>query len=115
MKNKGIDLSFANENSPVPGKQWADATEDDRVSQIKNSLNVFDSEWSQKFNVVSAKNNGFVVFEFKDSIPVQIRGMYFLNIENHLTKLIDKSITIWIAPVGDKSSLRNLRGIEVKK
>lgn len=115
MKNQGIDLSYANENSPVPGKQWTDTQEIGRISQIKASLDKFDSEWSNKFSVVSARDNGFVIFEFKDTIPVQIRGMYFLNIESHLNRMIDKSITIWIAPVGDKSSLRNLRGIEVKK
>ncbi len=115
MKNPGIDLSYANENSPVPANNWLDTLEGGRISQIKVSLDKFDREWSNKFSVVSARDNGFVIFEFKDTIPVQIRGMYFLNIEHHLNIEIDKSITIWIAPVGDKSSLRNLRGIEVKK
>ena len=27
---------------------------------------------------------------------------------------IDEGITLWLEPVGDKSKLRNLRGIELK-
>ena len=27
---------------------------------------------------------------------------------------IDNGITVWLEPVGDKSKLRNLRGIEIK-
>jgi hypothetical protein len=63
---------------------------------------------------VSARNDCFVTFEFKTSIPANIRGAYLLRLESHLKQNVDPSITLWIAPVGDKSSLRNLRGIEVK-
>ena len=27
---------------------------------------------------------------------------------------IDKGLTVWFDPVGDKSKLRNLRGVEIK-
>ena len=35
-----------------------------------------------------------------------------LELEEKL-KLIDKGITIWCEPVGDKSKLRKLRGVEI--
>ena len=37
-----------------------------------------------------------------------------LDFEESLKKNIDRGITIWLEPVGDKSKLRNLRGVEIK-
>ena len=37
-----------------------------------------------------------------------------LDFEEELKKSIDQGITIWLEPVGDKSKLRNLRGITIK-
>ena len=41
------------------------------------------------------------------------RGTLLLNLEAILKKEIDDGISIWHIPLGDKNSLRNLRGIEV--
>jgi hypothetical protein len=114
MKTNGINLTFANSISPKSSTQWLNLSENDRIEKIKFILSDIDIEWQEKYNIISARNNGFVIFEFIKSIPVDERAKYFLNIESYLCKKIDDSITIWIAPVGDKSSLRNLRGIEVK-
>ena len=38
-----------------------------------------------------------------------------LELEEMLKNFVDKSITIWLEPVGDKSKLRNLRGIKFKE
>ena len=35
-------------------------------------------------------------------------------LEEKLKKEIDEGLTIWLEPVGDKSKLRNLRGIVIK-
>ena len=37
-----------------------------------------------------------------------------LELEEKLKKELDEGITIWLEPVGDKSKLRNLRGINIK-
>jgi hypothetical protein len=40
--------------------------------------------------------------------------MMLLDLENEIKKDIDHGITVWLEPVGDKSKLRNLRGIKIK-
>ena len=37
-----------------------------------------------------------------------------LNFEKKIKNDIDKCLTVWCDPVGDKSKLRNLRGIKLK-
>ena len=41
------------------------------------------------------------------------RGVLLLNIEDWIKNKLDNGITIWHESIGDKNSLRNLRGIEV--
>ena len=50
----------------------------------------------------------------KEIISADKRAMLLLDIEDILKKTVDKGITIWLKAVGDKSKLRNLRGIEIK-
>ena len=49
----------------------------------------------------------------KNILP-NIRGPLLLDLETSLKNSIEKCITIWLEPVGDKSKLRKLRGIEIK-
>jgi hypothetical protein len=114
MKKNGINLFFANSISPTPGDDYFNMTDLERFNKVESSLNNIDPSWNESLNLVSARENGFVVLEFKHSLAVEERSSYLINIENQLCNNVDSSITIWIAPVGDKSSLRKLRGIEVK-
>ena len=47
-------------------------------------------------------------------IKASERGILLLDLEQLLKNKIDQGITIWLEPVGDKSKLRNLRGIKIK-
>jgi len=114
MTMNGIDISFARHSIPTPSALWLNQNETERMAAIRSALDSLDPAWSDSLGLVSARNDCFVTFEFKTSIPANIRGAYLLRLESHLKKNVDPSITLWIAPVGDKSSLRNLRGIEVK-
>jgi hypothetical protein len=51
----------------------------------------------------------------KETIPTNIRGLLLLDLEKKLKDNIDNGLTVWLEPVGDKSKLRNLRGIKIKK
>ena len=44
-----------------------------------------------------------------------MRGPLLLDLEEKLKKNIDDGITVWFEPVGDKSKLRNLRGITINQ
>ena len=114
MKKNGINLAYANTSSPSPSIIWTEVPEEVKLNKIVELLDELDANWNEKYKVISAKNNGFVTIDFLKSIPVSERSNYILSIESELCSRLDDSITIWVAPVGDKSSLRNLRGIEVK-
>ena len=48
------------------------------------------------------------------NISVSKRGLFLLELEEELKRNIDQGLTIWCEPIGDKNSLRNLRGIQMK-
>ena len=47
-------------------------------------------------------------------MPANERGLFLLELEEKLKLAVDQGITVWCEPVGDKSKLRNLRGVEIK-
>lgn len=47
-------------------------------------------------------------------VPADKRGTLLLDLEASLKESIDPGLVVWLEPLGDRSSLRNLRGIEVK-
>jgi len=109
--NKGINLSYSNTDSPSTGLSWVNMTRDKRVSLLENSIKLFSPEID--INVIDAQENGQVSILIKSSIEINDRGAFLLNLEDHLKSTIDIGINIWHEALGDKSSLRNLRGIEV--
>ena len=102
---------IAEENSPLPTKEWLSKTEKNRLTEIDLICN----NYLDKLSVVGAHNNGHVIVSLKINLPPRERGDLLLDFEFYLKQNIDDSITIWLEPLGDKSSLRRLRGIEVKK
>ena len=62
--------------------------------------------------VIKAPENGQIVLRVEKIIPVNERGPFLLELEEKL-KMIDQGITIWCEPVGDKSKLRQLRGVKI--
>ena len=50
--------------------------------------------------------------KIETKIPASERGVLLLELEKSLKLKIDEGITIWLEPVGDKSKLRQLRGIK---
>ena len=87
-------------------------SESDRIEEIKKHLKS-KQEYSY-FDVIKASNNGFVTLKTELALEASKRGILLLDLEKFLKENIDYSITIWLEPIGDKSKLRNLRGIEIK-
>jgi hypothetical protein len=65
--------------------------------------------------VTNAPDNGMVVLKIVDTIPSNERGLFLLGLEKEVKNNVDQGLTIWLEPVGDKSKLRQLRGVEIKK
>jgi hypothetical protein len=63
---------------------------------------------------VSALSSGFIYVELISPLTPAERGIKLRDYEALLKSEIDEGLTVWCEPVGDKSALRKLRGIQVK-
>ena len=107
----GIDVSFSNVPSPVPSDDWVSLTIGERIDLINKSIQNF--SLNVDIDVVEANKGGQVSVIINDTLSADERGPLLLDLEEFLKLNVDNGITVWHAPIGDKSSLRNLRGIEV--
>jgi len=99
--------------SPKVSLEWKQKSEKERIKLITDKL--IENPLYKNFEVVKAEKNAQVVLRIEKSIPASKRGVMLLELEEMLKNFVDKSITIWLEPVGDKSKLRNLRGIKFKE
>ena len=107
-----INKENAFADSPRPSKEWQSASEEKRISRIFEMLKT--NKLYKDFQIVKADNNGRVEIKIDKTIPTNVRGVMLLELEEMLKTSVDQSITLWLVPVGDKSKLRNLRGIKIK-
>ena len=98
--------------TPVTDNEWQNKSDIERVKLIQNFLST-KTEYKE-YEVINAKQDGQIILKIERSIPANTRGILLLDLEEDLKKKIDKGLTIWLEPVGDKSKLRNLRGIKIK-
>ena len=111
--NGNISKNIALQNAPEPGKEWINTKDTNRINKIKLELQKDDKY--KNIKVINALKNGQVILEINYTISASDRGMLLLELEKKLKNNIDLSLTVWLNPVGDKSKLRNLRGIKIKE
>jgi hypothetical protein len=92
--------------------KWLSKSMDQRKKEIQNYLKAH--KLYKSFEVQDAFDNGHVVLRIEESIPANKRGLFLIELEQNIKQMIDIGVTIWLEPVGDKSKLRQLRGVEVK-
>tara|TARA_A100001015_G_C15034548_1_gene735312 strand:- start:2546 stop:2875 length:330 start_codon:yes stop_codon:yes gene_type:complete len=108
MKN----IFYAKVDSPKTGSNWIKTSELDRIKLITTELQK--NDLYKNFEPIKAPDNGQIVIKIENSIPANVRGPLLLDLEQRLKLSIDKGITVWCEPIGDKSKLRNLRGVKIK-
>ena len=106
---KLISKENALSETPKTGDKWKNLSEKERIDSLKSVLNA--EEVYKSFKVKAAKNDGQVSLKIEDSLPVDVRGLFLLQLEKKFKTLIDKGISLWLEPVGDKNKLRKLRGV----
>ena len=102
--------NFSNQETPRPSENWKNLSESSRIEMIAEELKknkIYDG-----FEVVEAPDNGQIVLKIERTILAKERGILLLELEEKLKSSLDKGISVWLEPVGDKSKLRNLRGIK---
>ena len=93
-----------------PTKNWLNMDSSLRKKIVSTTIGSYSLEID--FDVVSVPDNGQIVLKTSEDIAPNVRGLLLLNLEKKLKEDIDIGITIWLEPVGDKSKLRQLRGVQ---
>ena len=112
MGNSKIMKHFADADTPLPGEAWKNLSEEKRKQSISDVIHKYDQY--DDLEVQSAANDGRVVLRTEKIIPANERGLYYLKLEGILKQKVDLGISVWCEPVGDKSKLRALRGVNFK-
>jgi hypothetical protein len=111
MENR---LRFAGVNTPTPSVEWIRSTESERLSRIAELMMVGDQDFQRWLSVISAKEDGQITVRFNQPLSPGDRGTLLLDFEAALKKVVDSGLVVWAESLGDKNTLRNLRGIEVR-
>lgn len=108
------NIRYASSDTPTPGITWSQQSDEERLALIKKNLIADMPAMNGVLSVVAAKQDGQIIAKLLEPVPADKRGTLLLDLEAYLKDKIDAGLTVWLEPLGDRSSLRNLRGIEVK-
>ena len=100
---------FVFSKTPITGEKWLKLSNEKRVEAITIELKKKNLD---NFEVFKTPDNGQIIFKVSKPIPSSERGILLLDLESKLKENIDEGLTVWFEPVGDKSKLRNMRGIK---
>lgn len=104
-------LDSASASSPLIGEAWRLMHVADRVELVQAQKSVFAE--LQMVEITRCLDDGGVYLNFLVPISAADRGLLLRRFEKVLKERIDSGITLWCEPLGDKNSLRKLRGIEI--
>jgi hypothetical protein len=106
-----IDLSYATAATPTTGPAWRALSDAERLALVADKLPTGVSD----VIIVAARPDGQITVSLTAVVAASERGTLLLDLEAHLKNAVDPGLVVWLEPLGDRNSLRNLRGIEVKK
>jgi hypothetical protein len=109
-----INLNDAQANTPSPSLAWRQLSDAERFTLVMNALHTGPTALDGNVVIAAAKQDGQIIVNLVESRPASKRGPLLLDFEASLKEKIDPSLVVWLEPLGDRNSLRNLRGIEVK-
>lgn len=107
-------LNNASITTPTPGDDWLHMSDAERIASVNKAFTEISETVDGVLEVIEGKDDGQVILRLHNPLPPHERGTVLLDVEDHLKAKVDPSIVVWLEPLGDKNSLRNLRGIEVK-
>jgi hypothetical protein len=109
------NLNYANTPTPTPGNTWLQSTDQERFSRVKNALIAKMPRAVEVVKITAAKQDGQIVAKLLKPLTAAERGTLLLDVEALLKAAIDPALVIWLEALGDRNSLRNLRGIKVEQ
>ena len=105
-------LNYAHEQTPVTGSKWKSLTDDERL----DAINVI-RDGNESFTLILISGvlaDGHIFVTLNEDVKVAERGTLLLDFEEELKDNLDAGLSVWCEPLGDRNSLRKLRGIEIK-
>ena len=108
------NFSNASAITPTPGNAWTEISDDERLELARKTLALYPAATKDILDVTGVKRDGQVIVTFLEPVGPEERGTVLLDFEEYMKEAIDQGLTVWLEPLGDRNSLRNLRGIEVK-
>lgn len=106
-----MDLkAAASQPTPTPGPTWLKLSSDERLALIHEALERASADFTTRVSLLEAQNDGQLILRLVNPMPASERGPFLLDMEAFLKDAVDEGITVWLAPLGDRNSLRRLRG-----
>ncbi len=109
-----VNLKYAQTNTPTPGSEWRNLPDAERRIRVIDALKAGAAALSHAVIIAAAKEDGQIIVNLAEPLSAGKRGQLLLDLEAFLKQAIDPGLAVWLEPLGDRNSLRNLRGIEVK-
>jgi hypothetical protein len=97
--------------TPKPGQQWAALNDERRSAAVQAVIAKVASPGS--INLVEARSDGQVIVTLDKSVPLSKRSGCLLDLEEALKQQVDLGLVVWHQAIGDRNSLRKLRGVTV--
>ena len=102
---------YAASETDSASPEWRKLDQESRISKIEAVLE--NTEFNDSFAVSRATESGAVYVTMTQPLGPSDRGAKLLDLEEFLKEKIDRGISIWCEPIGDRNSLRNLRGVQI--
>ncbi len=104
--------NYSKQMTPLTSDEWKKLSDEER--KLKISTQIKENNKFKDFEIVKTPDNGQIEFKIETPLPANTRGNLLLDLEEFLKKNIDPGLTVWCVPVGDKSKLRKLRGVNIQ-
>jgi len=108
----GSMKNFADSETLVVTKSWSGFTKERRLALLKEVLSL--DERFSGISISRALADGSVYVNLEIPLAPDERGTVLLDFEEMLKEKVDIGLTVWCEPLGDKSTLRNSRGIKIR-
>lgn len=109
-----VSLGYAQTNTPSPGSAWRQLSDAERLTRVVATLHTGFLALDKNIVIAAANQDGQILVSLVEPMPAGKRGTLLLDLEATLKAAVDPGLVVWLEPLGDRNSLRNLRGIEVK-
>ena len=102
----------ANAATPITQTTWILMSDKERIKLLNKQMGKKQDYMNISIN--KATESGQVLVQLDGKFSASERGVFLLDFERYLKDNIDQGINVWCETIGDKNSLRNLRGIQIK-